>query len=676
MSGIMNMFVATKTTIATAVDAFFNSVTLLLNTSSTNGAQNKTFLDSSSSPISLTTNGNPAQGTFTPFSQTGWSNYFGSSNYLTTPSSSAFNLSSGDWTIEGWFWLGSNSGDTRLFTVVNSSTDMYGAIVRSGTIRFGQLGVGEAAFGTINLNTWNHIAFSKTSTSTITCYINGTSTGTTTSYTLPNANCTVYIAASPANYALATTDGYISNFRIVKGTAVYTSAFTPPTSPLTAITNTSLLTCQSNRFIDNSTNAFAITTSGTPSVQAFSPFLPTAAYDAAVVGGSGYFVSNSDYLALTGNSVNVGSSDFSLEAWIYVADRSSTYYIFGGQSDRATLSGSSYNFHLTNSNGYLSAELYIGSGNANFVSSSAPPLNAWSHVVLARTGGTASMFLNGIQVATNTGLGTGAVNNGSTTFLPAIGSNATGNATTFTGYISNLRFIIGSGGYNATSSTITVPTALVTNSANTKLLANFTNAGIFDSAAKNDLQTVGNAQVSTTQAKWGTTSMAFDGTGDYIVNPSSALVSAWGSGDFTVEGWYYSNNLTNTPPLWMNSTSNSDGMSGCYVYATGSVAFGKIGVNEITSATGVWSNSQWNHLAVVRSGATVYIYVNGVSVASGAASTYVETTTVKPITLGRNYQTASIYYNGYIDDFRVTKGYARYPSGTTFTPPAAAFPLQ
>jgi hypothetical protein len=170
--------------------------------------------------------------------------------------------------------------------------------------------------------------------------------------------------------------------------------------------------------------------------------------------------------------------------------------------------------------------------------------------------------------------------------------------------------------------------------------------------------------------------MVFNGTSDYIVNPSSALVSAWGTGDFTVEGWYYSNNIIGTPPLWMNSTSNSDGMSGCYVYATGSVAFGKIGVNEIASATGVWSNSQWNHLAVVVSGATVYIYVNGVSVASGVAATYVETTTVKPITLGRNYQTVSAYYNGYIDDFRVTKGYARYPSGTTFTPPTAAFPTQ
>jgi hypothetical protein len=69
--------------------------------------------------------------------------------------------------------------------------------------------------------------------------------------------------------------GYISNLRVVAGTALYTSAFTPSTTPLTAVSGTSLLTCQSNRFIDNSSNAFTITRNGDVSVQRFSPFAPT-----------------------------------------------------------------------------------------------------------------------------------------------------------------------------------------------------------------------------------------------------------------------------------------------------------------------------------------------------------------------------------------------------------------
>lgn len=271
------------------------------------------------------------------------------------------------------------------------------------------------------------------------------------------------------------------------------------------------------------------------------------------------------------------------------------------------------------------------------------------------------MFLNGIQVATNTGLGTSAVNNGSTTYLPAIGSNATGNAATFTGYISNLRFIIGSGGYNATSSTITVPTALVTNSANTKLLANFTNAGIFDSAAKNDLQTVGNAQVSTTQAKWGTTSMYFDGTGDYLLYRSNALSSF--SGDFTVEGWIYPVSWGSNSIIIGQTSSSQIGRYGSSGSAFGIVIAGGWVVTDATLP----STSTWTHFAVVRQSGTVKIYINGTQSGSSVSNTG---------TLSMNCvgsASGSGDYNGYIDDLRVTN-YARYVSN--FSVPTAAFPLQ
>ena len=86
----------------------------------------------------------------------------------------------------------------------------------------------------------------------------------------------------------------MSNFRIVKGTAVYTGDFTVPTGPLTAITNTKLLCLCSNHFKDKSTSAHTLST-GTgspfstgflPKVRAFSPFARSAAYDPAVHGGS------------------------------------------------------------------------------------------------------------------------------------------------------------------------------------------------------------------------------------------------------------------------------------------------------------------------------------------------------------------------------------------------------
>ena len=99
MSGILSRLLGSAAA-AAITDAFFNLTTLLLNTSSTNGAQNNTFLDSSTNNFTITRNGNTTQGTFTPFSQTGWSNYFnGSNSYMTLGGAASLALSSGDFEI-------------------------------------------------------------------------------------------------------------------------------------------------------------------------------------------------------------------------------------------------------------------------------------------------------------------------------------------------------------------------------------------------------------------------------------------------------------------------------------------------------------------------------------------------------------------------------------------------
>jgi len=661
MSGILGRLLGNAA--AAAASSFFNLVTLLLNTTSTNGAQNNTFLDSSSSPITLTTNGTPAQGTFTPFSQTGWSNYLQGSD--SGFSFTGINIGTSQFTFEGWIYVPSFSTIQHMYGSA-AANDISVEINNATTIVIDKSGVGSQSFtvASMSTNAWHHIAVVRNA-SVMTVFVDGVRSSTGTLANTVTYNNFAYIGYKSSGFPLI---GYASNFRVVKS-AVYDptqTTLTVPTTPLTNIANTVLLTCQSNRFVDNSSSAVTLTPTNSPTVQAFSPFLPTTSYDAAVVGGSGYFVSATDYLALTGNSVNVGSSDFSFEAWIYVVSRT-TNYVFGGQSDRASYTGSSYNFQLTGTNGYLATELYIGNGNSNFASTTAPPLNAWSHVVFARTGGTASMFLNGIQVATNTGLGTSAINNGSTTYLPAIGSNATGNANTFDGYISNLRFIIGSGGYNATSSTITVPTALVTNSANTKLLANFTNAGIYDAAAKNNLRTVGNAQVSTTQAKFGTTSMGFDGTGD---NLKVKLTNAIGSGDYTIEGFFYA---SGTGIQYLFDIRETSQYIGSYIIGSSTTLYVNFGTTlDITASTSFALNT-WNHMAFVRSGSgsnNTSVYLNGSRVYQRTDTTNYS---IVPNLFVACENSGNYYLNGYVDEFRITKGYAVY-SGATYTVPTAAFP--
>ena len=94
--------------------------------------------------------------------------------------------------------------------------------------------------------------------------------------------------------------GQISNFRFVKGTAVYTANFIPPTAALTAVTNTSLLTLQNATIVDNSTNAFTITNTGTVVTSVQSPFLNTTVLTADSSGNGNNWTPNN--ISLTAGS--------------------------------------------------------------------------------------------------------------------------------------------------------------------------------------------------------------------------------------------------------------------------------------------------------------------------------------------------------------------------------------
>lgn len=660
------MFASSKSgAVAEPTDNKFNYVTMLLHGNGTNGAQNNTFVDSSTNNFTITRNGNTTQGTFSPYGSN-WSNYFdGSGDYLTGTSP---NLN-GTWTVELWWFPTVLSGNQTIISFNNGS----GPGINIWTNSSGQLSVddantGQSAFTTTTFtkNTWNHLAVVRNGTTT-TGYINGVVAGSN-SFT-PSTTSAFSIGRFNGG-TFQYSNGYISNVRVVNGTAVYTSAFTPPTTPLTAITNTCLLTCQSNRFIDNSTNAYTITRNGDVSVQRFSPFNATSAYSTSVIGGSGYFDGTGDYLALPANSCLVGANDFTLESWVYVPDRAAEYAIFNSQSNATTAAGSSYGYAI-NTNGTLYSYFYIGSSTYNITSTGTVPINAWSHVALVRTGGTVSLFINGVRDGTRSDISTSSINAGATNYPPCIGINTI--YYIFKGYIANLRLLVGSGGYNATSSTITIPTTPLTAVTNTQVLSNFTNAGILDNAMMNDLETVGNAQISTSVVKYGTGSMYFDGTGDGLKNLNTPILYLT-TGDWTVEGWFY----TATPnasvatrtlfctgsPVQIYSQSNTVAM---YVASDNA---GTYFVNPASGPANSVSTNTWTHFACVKSGNNYTVYVNGV------AGTTVTSSTAPAIPtgitgIGYYAPSASGFFTGYIDDFRVTKGYARYTSN--FTPPTAAF---
>ncbi|NDG30962.1 LamG domain-containing protein [bacterium] len=246
-------------------------------------------------------------------------------------------------------------------------------------------------------------------------------------------------------------------------------------------------------------------------------------------------------------------------------------------------------------------------------------------------------------------------------------------ASPIVGYISNLRVVKNVTVY---TSNFTPPTAPVTNITNTSLLLNFTNGGIYDATSKNVLETVGDAKISTAQSKWGGSSMAFDGTGDYLPMPANTQSVLFGAGNFTIECWLYKNANTAYMILCGNFQTASENTFQILADVTGTKIGWYNGATNsftVTGATTLNTNT-WYHIAFVRSGTTLTLYVNGTSDGSSSLTTDYNNTT-RLFFVGQAPELiAARNWNGYLQDFRITRGYARYTSN--FTIPSSAFPTQ
>jgi hypothetical protein len=656
---------------AVTTDTYFNLVTLLLPGNGTNGAQNNTFVDSSTNNFAITRNGNTTQGTFSPFSQTGWSGYFdGSGDYLSAAGDTAFAMSTGDFTIEVWVWPVTISTYMPLvsqFPALTTGLGYYTLTVngsRNVELYYDGQTYATLTSATVTMNEWNHVAIVR-SGSTITGYINGSVAGTITySGVFGSSSTALEIGGSTRPGGNFWANAFISNVRLVKGTAVYTSTFTPPTAPLTAISGTSLLTCQSNRFIDNSTNAFAITPNGNTAVQAFSPFDPATAYAAGTVGGSAYFDGTGDYLSVPDNSGFDLDSTFTLEGWFYqpLAGDGIIFSRGGGGASWSTTNGQEYWANILSGSFYWQ---WNSSGSPAEITATAPAAGAWHHFAVGYNGTTTRLWIDGVSAGTSTSNYTLPT----TRNITRVGLSSFASSP-FTGYISSLRVIKGTDVYGVGNTSITVPTAPVTAIANTQLLLNYTNAGITDAAAKNVFETVDGAQISTAQSKWGGSSMAFDGSGDYVIEPTS-LNYGYGTGDFTIEFWLY---LNSTGLQTIISQLSSNPQVKPHIYYSSGVKLYVNGADVITGGT--LTVSTWNHIAVSKSGSSTKLFINGTQ----SGSTYTDTNnygTTSPLIIadyGFPTPTGANQLNGYINDLRITKGYARYTAN--FTPPTAAFPTQ
>ena len=222
----------------------------------------------------------------TPTPVTGSVEFDGSGDYLQTPDSEIFSLGTNDYTIEGWFYFTTLSATQRVFgqrasdaselqmmLETNASGELayYFAISNSSKVLGGSVAT--------QINTWHHIAVVRKNL-VHTLYVDGVSvaTNSTDTGTLNNRSQPFSIGRQ-GDYTSDAFNGHISNFRICKGTAVYTSDFTVPTHALEVTQDTVLLCCNNPDSVtasDHGTVGAApptLTANGDPTVSSINPGL-------------------------------------------------------------------------------------------------------------------------------------------------------------------------------------------------------------------------------------------------------------------------------------------------------------------------------------------------------------------------------------------------------------------
>ena len=447
-------------------DSSFNNVTL--NQVTTGVFPPSTYTMTSNSPNPFNSNGS----IFTP----GSIFFNGTSQYLTVPANAALTFGTGDYTVELWAFPTSNSWTSGNFYFwdfgIGTTTLQY----YQNQISFYNtaLGVGSTLYNsgqTLAVNTWNHIAMVRQS-GTLSMFVNGIlAASASDSFSVSQA--TMYIGTSSGGNPF---QGYISNFRVVKGAAAYAQSFIPtsgpfttsqtfnqsgiPSCPVQSSQTSLLLTTPSNSsfLTDSSTNAFTVTNVGTATSEPFNPF--TGNYEILANPGSVQLNGTSQYAtyAVNSNIVVTANQPFTVEFWIYTPTQVQTApAIFsttnnGGQSGHMAFFVGHAGLGIANQYGLYWVGMPTGTGGGgtttNLLTSTTNYItNTWTHIAIVRSGTSAvTMYINGVANATATYNGA-VVFPTNTIWVGTSGDSLAGSS--YTGNISNLRWVNGVAVYTA-----------------------------------------------------------------------------------------------------------------------------------------------------------------------------------------------------------------------------------
>ena len=444
-------------------------------------------------------------------------------------------------------------------------------------------------------------------------------------------------------------------------------------------------------------------------------------------GASGLFDGTGDGLNL-GTPVLPATADWTVEMWVYPTSIVATDYLFAqysaGTSGRTT-------FYHTNTG---AVGLFINGG-PSITTTGTISTGSWQHIAWVRNGSSFKIYINGTEEGSGTGSPSIQQINSIVGAQDSSGANGfignidevrisdtarytagfTPSTTAFSNDSNTLGLIHCDGADGSTTFTDDTSTPAPgptfrsdADAANLDLSLPFDNSFTSDDVAfeingsllgaktktgpgqRFEFQTsdyywgqgagaspVGNAQISTSQNQFGSSSLSLDGTGDWLIVDNSRTRFQFGSNDFTIEAWINPTSIytVGSPiePIWNKyNTSNSqrmlsfgiyDGFLGYFWASSGASG------NAVQTTQAI-STGSWKHIALVREGNTWSVYYDGTRVDTRTLAVTLHAST-DPVYIGSYFGTANNEINGYIDELRVSDT-ARY-SGTSYTVPTSAF---
>jgi len=354
-------------------------------------------------------------------------------------------------------------------------------------------------------------------------------------------------------------------------------------------------------------------------------------------GGSGYF-DQTAYLDFGNQSgLDLTTQDFTIDCWVKIptSGLGSNYLII---CSKGSTSGYGYFLGVSPTNGHIRWwSRNSGSWQDKGTSGIDIRDDTWHHVAVVKTGTSLKIYVDGASYLDTTLAG--ATIDGSSSYPFYIGRTSPG--WYFKGYIDEFRF---SRSVQRWTTSFTPPT---------------------EQYGGHNFYPQGNPELDTSQKKFGSSSMYFtEAQSEYLI---CQLHNDWdfGTGDFTID-------------CWVNYDSTSYGLLGMRTDAAGSYAFRRNASNylvwrasgsDIITSSGTISNSDWTHVAVVRNSGETALFIDGVRNSAWTTDT-TDYAASNLLGIGAGYST-SHYMDGNIDEFRISKGVARWTDN--FSVPTEAY---